>query len=113
MVAGVVKFFLRLERMNEAIGLWEKTFGQLKIDAPELTKGLMTSILLVNRQTGHCHGIGIWRTNEESLAFESSALYKQRIGELVPFCVKPPLRESFEVTGGDLSDVLQALRKAA
>ena len=106
MVAGVLKLYLRLNKLDEALDYWKTTLERAKKEDSLLFEKLHGDMLLVDRKTGHGYLIGLWETDEDSRAFEESIFYQERVAEIEIFCLRPPVRERFEVAGGNLDLVL-------
>lgn len=107
MVAGLIKLILKPDKVQEAIDYWNSTLSAAKKENPFLMKEkLQGSIFLVDRKTGHAYSFGLWSTAEASEEFQRSEFYTRLVGELGKFCLKPPVREKFDVVGGSMEYVL-------
>ena len=106
MVAGVIKLYFKLDKLDEAIDYWNSIISAAKKEDPLLKEKLQGYLFLVDRKTGHGYSIGVWENPESSLEFQNSMTYMRNVGELAKFCVKPPVREQFEVAGGNLEFAL-------
>jgi hypothetical protein len=106
MVAGVLKLYLRLNRLDEALDYWRAALERAKIEDAVLFEKLHGDMLLIDRRTGHGYLIGLWETAEDSQIFEESIFYQERVAEIETFCLRPPVREHFDIAGGNLDLVL-------
>ena len=102
MVAGVIKFYLKRESIDEAVEYWNATIAIGKKHDPHLREKLNGYFLLVDHKTGHGYSIGIWNTAADSKTFQQSHFYIQKVAELEAFCMKPITREEFDIDGGNL-----------
>lgn len=102
MVAGVIKFYLKQEKIDEAIEYWNATLVIGKKHDPLLRERLHGYFLFVDHKTGHGYSVGIWSNSSDSKAFQQSRFYIQKAAELESFCIKPITREEFEIDGGNL-----------
>jgi hypothetical protein len=106
MVAGVLKLYLRLNKLDDALEYWRAAMERAKIEDAVLFEKLHGDMLLIDRKTGHGYLIGLWETAEDSRTFEESIFYQERIAEIEIFCLRPPVQERFEIAGGNLDLVL-------
>jgi len=102
MVAGVLKFYFKKEKIDEAVEYWNATLALGKKHDPLLRDRLHGYFVFVDHKTGHGYSIGIWRSAADSKEFQQSNFYLQKVAELERFCMKPITREEFEIDGGNL-----------
>lgn len=105
MVAGVIKFNLKQDKIDEAIKYWNKEISAAKNRDVFVRDKLNGHLLMVNHKTGHGYAMGIWSNFEDSAEFQRTHFYTKIVAELEKFCVKPIIREQFEIDGGSFESV--------
>ena len=68
------------------------------LPAAKKQKGFKSWFMLTNRNTGKGIVIGIWNTEADMLANESSGFYKEQIAKVAPLLTGPPTMEHYEVS---------------
>ena len=101
MVAGVIKFYLKREKIDEAIEYWNATLAIGRGIIRSFAKGSMVTFC---SWTTRLDTDTVWNPDHvaHSKAFQQSHFYIQKTAELESFCTKPITREEFEIEGGNL-----------
>jgi heme-degrading monooxygenase HmoA len=68
------------------------------LPAAKKQKGFKNWYMLTNRNTGKGIVIGIWNTEADMIANESSGFYKEQIAKVAPLLTGPPTMEHYEVS---------------
>ena len=68
------------------------------LPAAKKQKGFKSWFMLTNRNTGKGIVIGMWNTEADMAARESSGYYREQVAKLLPLAVAPPTMERYEVT---------------
>ncbi len=102
MYAGVVEFAVAPEHAD-AVTRW---YDEQVIPAAQRIGGLQGAILLTNRQTGHCIGIGVWQSQADADAYADTgtlhSLLQQLSGAGITF-TSPPVRSEYTVEHAELA----------
>jgi hypothetical protein len=102
MYAGVVEFAVAPEHAD-AVTRW---YDEQVIPAAQRIGGLKGAILLTNRQTGHCIGIGVWQSQAEADAYAATGtlhgLLQQLSAAGITF-TSPPVRSEYTVEHAELA----------
>jgi quinol monooxygenase YgiN len=61
-------------------------------------QGLMGARLLTNRTTGKVLIIGLWESEADAKAFESSPGFQESVASIAPLLTAAPTREYYEVS---------------
>jgi hypothetical protein len=112
MIAGFVKLHLKQDRIEDAVRYWNATVAEAKVTDLVFRSKLRGSFLMIDRKTGHGYSVGLWESAEDSEHFETTELFSRMVAALGSFCVKPPVREQFQVEGGDVTAFLTTRRAA-
>ena len=68
------------------------------LPAAKKQKGFKSWFMLTNRNTGKGIVIGIWNTEADMMANESSGFYQEQIAKVAPLFTGPPTMEHYEVS---------------
>jgi heme-degrading monooxygenase HmoA len=61
-------------------------------------KGFKGLVYLTNRKTGKGMVIGLWNTENDLAAVESSGVYQEQVAKVMPLLSAPPTMEHYEVS---------------
>lgn len=104
MIAGVIKFYLKPDRHDEGISFWNASIQEGRNHHPIMKEKMQGYVFLFDRRTGRAYSIGLWKSFKDSKDFQESDFYREKIAELERFCLKPPIRDHFEVISGGLEE---------
>jgi heme-degrading monooxygenase HmoA len=68
------------------------------LPAAKKQKGFKSWFMLTNRNTGKGIVIGMWNTEADMTANESSGFYQEQIAKVAPLLTGPPTMEHYEVS---------------
>ena len=68
------------------------------LPAAKKQKGFKGLFHLVNRNTGKGMTIGMWNTEADMMASESSGYYREQVAKVAPLLSEPTTMEQYEVT---------------
>jgi heme-degrading monooxygenase HmoA len=68
------------------------------LSAAKKQKGFKSWFMLTNRNTGKGIVIGMWNTEADMTANESSGFYQEQIAKVAPLLTGPPTMEHYEVS---------------
>jgi heme-degrading monooxygenase HmoA len=68
------------------------------LPAVKKQKGFKNYFFLTNRNTGKGMSIGLWNTEADMAAGESSGFYREQVAKIVPLLAGPPTMEHYEVS---------------
>ena len=94
MRAKVVTFQIQPGKRDEA----GRIFKEYVIPAAKKQKGFKAGILLTEPDTGKGVSIGLWETEEDIKASESSGYYQGWLSKFTDVFALPPSRELYEVS---------------
>jgi len=94
MYAKVVTFQIKPGERDEVIRL----FHDFVVPGARKQKGFKAGLLLTDPNTGKGTSIGIWETEVDILASESSGYYKDWVTKLSAHFLATPVRDIFEVS---------------
>ena len=52
---------------------------------------------MVNRKTGDVLSISYWNSEEDAITTEKNLYYQEQVAKFIPFYVRHPIREGYEV----------------
>ena len=81
-------------KMDEAIGIYRDSV----VPASKQQKGWKGNYLLTDRKTGKGISIGLWQTEADMTAGETSGYYQQQLAKFKDIFGAPPLREAYEIS---------------
>lgn len=76
---------------------FKKIYEESVIPAAKKQKGFRGISLMVNLETGDGLSIGYWDSEEDAVATEKNLFYQEHIAKFIPFYVKHPIRDGYEV----------------
>src|SRR5271169_5180645 len=94
MYAKVVTFLIKPGERDEVIRL----FHDFVVPGARKQEGFKAGLLLTDPDTGKGTSIGIWETEGDILASESSGYYKDWVTKLSAHFLVTPVRDIFEVS---------------
>jgi hypothetical protein len=107
MIAGIIKFYLKPDKHDEGISFWRTSIEEAKDRHPVMKDKLQGYVLLFDRGTGRAYSIGLWNSFKDSRDFHDSDFYREKIAALERFCLKPPIRDQFEVVSGGFEEIFR------
>jgi len=81
-------------KIDEAIGIYRDSV----VPAAKKQKGWKGNYLLTDRKTGKGISIGLWETEADMTAGETSGYYQKQIAKFKDILGAPPVREAYEVS---------------
>ncbi len=93
MFARILRSRLKLDKIDEAA----KTFRENVIPLCREQEGFKGGYFMSDPKTGESVAITFWENREAMLANEQSHFFQQQVAKFIPFYVKPPVREAYEV----------------
>lgn len=106
MHARITTITAQKDKIQEAIQVYRESIlpgiGRLK--------GFLGAYLLADQDTGEGASITLWESEADSVAYESSGLYKEQVDKLRPFFTRPPALKSYAVTDHVTPPTLQQAR---
>jgi len=75
-----------------------KTMRDSVLPVVKKQKGFEGLIYLTNRKTGKGMVIGLWNTEDDLAAVESSGVYQAQVAKVIPLLSGPPTMERYEVS---------------
>jgi heme-degrading monooxygenase HmoA len=94
MLARVTSATISTNKVDEAI----KVIRDSVLPAAKKQKGFKGFFALVNRNTGKGMVIGMWDTEADMTAGESSKYYGEQVAKVVPLLTGQPTMEHYEVS---------------
>jgi len=82
------------DKVDESI----KVMRDSVLPAMKKQKGFKNMFFLTNRNTGKGMSIGLWNTEADMTASESSGFYREQVAKLVPLLAGAPTMEQYEVS---------------
>jgi heme-degrading monooxygenase HmoA len=98
MKARVAVFNAKPGKREEAIDL----FKNFVVPEAHKQKGFKGGLLLTNPDTGKGISIGLWETEADMTATESSGFYQQWVSKFADIFASPPSMEHYEVNVEDV-----------
>ncbi len=93
MHAGVVVVQVQPGKEDEAIRLYQAEL----VPVLQQQSGYQGGYLLVNRGTGQAITIGLWESEDQARAFETSGMFQAALATFANLIVARPIRELYEV----------------
>lgn len=75
----------------------KKIYEESVVPAAKKLKGFRGISLMINPETGDGLSIGYWNTEEDCIATEKNLFYQEQVAKFIPFYVKHPIRDGYEV----------------
>ncbi len=114
MIAAIVNFELKMNHIQDGVTHWSKALEEMVNLKQKEKKSIKGWTLVVNHSTGHGKAIGFWENSQDAHEHGKSSEYQESIKKLQMYCSKPPVRELYEVVGGNIVDVkIPNMRMAA
>jgi heme-degrading monooxygenase HmoA len=76
---------------------FKKIFEESVVPSAKKQKGFHAISLMINPETGDGLSIGYWDSEEDAIATEKSLFYQEQVAKFIPFYVKHPIRDGYEV----------------
>jgi len=93
MFARILRSRLKTEKIDEA----PRTFREGVLPLCREQRGFKEGYFLSDRKTGESIFITFWESREAMLATEQSRFFQEQVAKFIPFYIKPPVREAYEV----------------
>lgn len=93
MFARILRSRLKIERIDEAT----RTFEEGVIPLCREQRGFEGGFFLTDPKTGESVAITFWESKEAMQANEQSHFFQEQVAKFIPFYIKPPVREAYEV----------------
>ena len=74
-----------------------KIYSESVVPAAKKQKGFRGISLMFNPKTGDGLSIGYWKNEEDAIATEKNLFYQEQVAKFIPFYVKHPVRDGYEV----------------
>ncbi len=74
-----------------------KIYTESVVPSAKKQKGFVGISLMFNPDTGDGLSIGYWESEEDAIATEKSLFYQEQVAKFIPFYVKHPIRDGYEV----------------
>lgn len=94
MHAGVVSFRAQPGKMEEAV----RTYRDMVMPTLQEQKGYKGGLLMTDAETSKGYVVGLWETQDDAEAFESSGAYQEQVARFGAVFAEPPVRETYEVS---------------
>ncbi len=94
MFARILRSRLKIERIGDAI----RTFEEGVLPLCREQHGFEGGYFLADPKTGESVAITFWKNREAMLQTEQSHFFQEQVAKFIPFYIKPPVREAYEVT---------------
>lgn len=75
----------------------KKIYEESVVPAAKKLKGFRGISLMINPETGDGLSIGYWNSEEDCIATEKNLFYQEQVAKFIPFYVKHPIRDGYEV----------------
>jgi heme-degrading monooxygenase HmoA len=75
----------------------KKIYEESVVPAAKKLKGFRGISLMINPETGDGLSIGYWSSEEDCIATEKNLFYQEQVAKFIPFYVKHPIRDGYEV----------------
>ena len=75
----------------------KKIYEESVVPAAKEQKGFQAISLMVNSETGDVLSIGYWDSEEDAIATEKNLFYQEQVAKFIPFYIKHPIRDGYEV----------------
>lgn len=76
---------------------FKKIYEESVVPAAKKLKGFRGISLMFNPETGDGLSIGYWNSEEDCIATEKSLFYQEQVAKFIPFYIKHPIRDGYEV----------------
>ncbi len=93
MYAAVAIYPVKLDKIDQAIHIWQEYVAK-----PAKFHGLKRAILLTNRDTGKCIGIGWWDNKADADKFATTGEWAVLVQEFEKVLAGAPTREEYEIS---------------
>ena len=94
MNARVTIVQVRPDKLEETIGIYRDSVAP----AAQQQKGFKGLLMLTDPATGKGISIGLWETEADMIAGESSGYFQQQLAKFKDVFSAPPVREQYEVS---------------
>jgi heme-degrading monooxygenase HmoA len=74
-----------------------KIYRESVVPAAKKQKGFKGISLLFDPKTGEGLSISYWKSEEDCIATEKNLFYQEQVAKFIPFYVKHPIRDGYEV----------------
>ncbi len=74
-----------------------KIYRESVVPAAKKQKGFRGISLMFDPKTGDGLSIGYWKSEEDAIATEKSLFYQEQVAKFIPYYVKHPIRDGYEV----------------
>jgi heme-degrading monooxygenase HmoA len=74
-----------------------KIYRESVVPAAKKQKGFRSIMLMFNHETGDGLSIGYWDSEEDAIATERNLFYQEQVAKFIPFYIKHPIRDGYEV----------------
>lgn len=82
---------------KDKIEQFKKIYLESVVPAAKEQKGFKAICLMVDPKTGEGLSITYWESEEDALASEKNLYYQQQVAKFLPFFIRDPIREGYEV----------------
>jgi heme-degrading monooxygenase HmoA len=93
MFARILRSQLKREKIDEAT----RTFREVVLPLCREQQGFKGGYFMSDPESGESVTITLWENREAMLANEKSNFFQQQVAKFIPFYIKPPVREAYEV----------------
>jgi heme-degrading monooxygenase HmoA len=93
MFARVTSAQVDPKKIEQCVKIYEESV----VPAAKEQRGFLAISLLVNPKTGEFLSIGYYESEEDAIANEKNLFYQEQAAKFIPFYVKHPIREGYEV----------------
>ena len=76
---------------------FRKIYAESVVPAARKQKGFRGISLMFDPKTGDGLSIGYWNSEEDCIATERNLFYQEQVAKFIPFYVKHPIRDGYEV----------------
>ena len=104
MFARILRSRLKREKIDEAA----KTFREGVLPLCRQQRGFKEGYFLSDAETGESIFITFWESREAMLANEQSHFFQEQVAKFIPFYIKPPVREAYEVILEEVAEILKS-----
>jgi heme-degrading monooxygenase HmoA len=91
MYASVTTEKAKLDKLDEAASAWRDLLTEAR------PQGLKGAYYLHDRQSGEVVIVGLWNTEADARAFETSGGFQQAVGKLAAYLDEAPTRKVYEL----------------
>jgi heme-degrading monooxygenase HmoA len=93
MFARILRSWLKVDKIAEAARTFQEGVIPLCREQPGFGGGFYMS----DPKTGESVAITFWESQEAMLANERSHFFQEQVAKFIPFYLKPPVREAYEI----------------